>query len=290
MKLRSALLALAVMVAVGAVAVLGNRQEPADAKMVVAGQKFLAGLDDKQKAKATFAFDSKERTNWFFVPHGRRANKELIRGAFAGGHDRRPEKEAALNCSTTGTSTKGNVPGHDHHEPGSHPGGEQEADKKTTPVRNPEWYFFTVFGTPANKGKWGWRVEGHHLSLNFTLEDGVVVSATPIRLRSEPGPGQDGDPQGERILPRGRGLRARSLQIAWTTTRRKWSQFRKPFGEPRAAEYDRAQVGAARGLAAAKMNEKKRVILLNLVQAVPTACRQTWPSRELKGVVRAIRN
>src|SRR5213078_2516631 len=68
MKLRSTLLALAVLAAVGAVAVLGSRQEPADAKMVVAAQKFLASLDDKQKARITFDFDSKERTNWYFVP------------------------------------------------------------------------------------------------------------------------------------------------------------------------------------------------------------------------------
>ena len=46
-------------------------------------------------------------------------------------------------------------------------------------VRNPEWYFVSVFGTPAKTGKWGWRIEGHHLSLNFTLDGGKVIASTP---------------------------------------------------------------------------------------------------------------
>ena len=25
-------------------------------------------------------------------------------------------------------------------------------------VRDPEWYFFTIFGTPSKTGSWGWRV------------------------------------------------------------------------------------------------------------------------------------
>ena len=47
------------------------------------------------------------------------------------------------------------------------------------PVRDPELYFLTIFGTPSDSGKWGWRVEGHHLSLNFVLEDGKIIAATP---------------------------------------------------------------------------------------------------------------
>src|SRR6185436_11583582 len=34
--------------------------------------------------------------------------------------------------------------------------------------RDPEGYFFSVFGTPSPRDTWGWRVEGHHVSLNFT--------------------------------------------------------------------------------------------------------------------------
>ena len=40
-------------------------------------------------------------------------------------------------------------------------------------------HFLTIFGTPSDRGKWGWRVEGHNLSLNFLLEDGKIIAATP---------------------------------------------------------------------------------------------------------------
>jgi hypothetical protein len=48
----------------------------------------------------------------------------------------------------------------------------------TGPIRDPELYFVSVFGAPDDQGEWGWRVEGHHLALNFTLRAGRVVSAS----------------------------------------------------------------------------------------------------------------
>ena len=42
--------------------------------------------------------------------------------------------------------------------------------------RDPERYFFAVFGTPGERGAWGWRVEGHHISLNFTVVNGRFVA------------------------------------------------------------------------------------------------------------------
>jgi hypothetical protein len=58
--------------------------------------------------------------------------------------------------------------------------------------RDPENYHFWVFGTPSPDGPWGWRFEGHHVSLNFTSADGVTVStpsfigANPARVPSGP--------------------------------------------------------------------------------------------------------
>ena len=44
-------------------------------------------------------------------------------------------------------------------------------------VRDPMLYFFTIFGTPSNDGAWGWRVEGHHVAVNVTMDKGKIVSA-----------------------------------------------------------------------------------------------------------------
>ena len=40
--------------------------------------------------------------------------------------------------------------------------------------RDPENYAFLVFGTPGND-PWGWRMEGHHLSLHFSSIDNQVT-------------------------------------------------------------------------------------------------------------------
>jgi hypothetical protein len=69
-------------------------------------------------------------------------------------------------------------------------------------IRDPELYFFTVFGTPAAKGTWGWRVEGHHVSLHFTIADGVAVVGAPSFWGSNPAEVREGPKKGLRALDR----------------------------------------------------------------------------------------
>ena len=49
-------------------------------------------------------------------------------------------------------------------------------------VRDPELYTFSVFGDPTNHGPWGWRAEGHHVSLHFTVVNRELITAKPIFL------------------------------------------------------------------------------------------------------------
>lgn len=44
--------------------------------------------------------------------------------------------------------------------------------------RGPENYTLAIFGEPAEGQRWGWRFEGHHLSLNFSVSPGAI-SVTP---------------------------------------------------------------------------------------------------------------
>src|SRR5207249_7382753 len=67
-------------------------------------------------------------------------------------------------------------------------------------VRDPERYFFSVFGTPSPKDTWGWRVEGHHVSLNFTVVNGTLVAGSPSFFGSNPAEVRDGPKKGLRIL------------------------------------------------------------------------------------------
>src|SRR5207249_5521130 len=67
-------------------------------------------------------------------------------------------------------------------------------------VRDPERYFFSVFGTPSPKDTWGWRVEGHHVSLHFTVVNGSLVAGAPSFFGSNPAEVREGPKKGLRIL------------------------------------------------------------------------------------------
>ena len=51
--------------------------------------------------------------------------------------------------------------------------------------RDPRRYFLAMFGSPGDD-RWGWRFEGHHVVLNFTLAGGEIVSPTPLFIGSQP--------------------------------------------------------------------------------------------------------
>jgi hypothetical protein len=48
-----------------------------------------------------------------------------------------------------------------------------------TPDNPMHRYSISIFGKPSIKSTWGWRLEGHHLSLNCTLVDGQTFCITP---------------------------------------------------------------------------------------------------------------
>lgn len=78
-------------------------------------------------------------------------------------------------------------------------------------------YYFAIFGDPAKDSPWGWRVDGHHLSLNYTLVGDKVIATTPHCVCADPADVPDGPFAGLAVLDRedyiGRDL-ARSLSEA----------------------------------------------------------------------------
>ena len=160
-------------------------------EMSLAAHNFLAALSPDQKAKATFAFDDAERENWNFIPKARKGLpvKEMTQ----------PQRLLAQALLASGLSSRG-------YEKAvtimslEEVLGKLEEGKTGTPVRDAENYFVSVFGEPDSEKPWGWRVEGHHLSLNFASEAGAVVSMTPSFFGSNPAEVLDGPRKGLRIL------------------------------------------------------------------------------------------
>jgi len=260
-RLSRLLLALVVLASVGGVAYVGQATESSSSKMAQAADKFLASLSAEQKAKATFSFDDEERTNWHFIPlqdgHKNPGRKGLRLEEMT-----EEQQTAARELVRAGTSPDGytkattimslEVVLHD-------------LEKKGSMVRNPGWYFFTIFGTPSKTGKWGWRVEGHHLSLNFTFDGGKVVAATPAFFGANPAILMQGPRKGSRVLPDADDLAKdlfKSLDAEQKTAAFQKEQFREVEGRTKAPK-----VGGPKGLSAAKMTESQRAILLKLLHA-----------------------
>lgn len=65
--------------------------------------------------------------------------------------------------------------------------------------RDPEKYHFSIFGEPSDSGVWGYRIEGHHVSLHFTVIDGVA-SGNPTFFGSNPAEVRSGPLKGLRVL------------------------------------------------------------------------------------------
>src|SRR5215213_874759 len=52
--------------------------------------------------------------------------------------------------------------------------------------RDPGRYYLRVFGEPGGAAPWGWRLGGHHVSLNNLVVDGRVAAVTPNFLGANP--------------------------------------------------------------------------------------------------------
>src|ERR1035438_7176611 len=65
--------------------------------------------------------------------------------------------------------------------------------------RNPEKYYFSIFGAPSDTASWGYRVEGHHLSQNYTVVNGDVIDG-PSFFGANPAEVVQGPRKGLRAL------------------------------------------------------------------------------------------
>ncbi len=131
--------------------------------------------------------------------------------------------------------------------------------------RDPEKYHLTVYGQPDAIKPWGWRFEGHHLSLNFTLSGDRMVVDTPSFFGANPAQVKSGPKAGLRVLQLEEDL-ARELLDALTPAQRKTAVFEsRTFGDIVTGAKDTVEPLAAVGLAASDMNPAQRALLMKLI-------------------------
>ncbi|NEZ04917.1 DUF3500 domain-containing protein [Wenzhouxiangella sp. XN201] len=157
-------------------------------EMSEAAEGFLASLSADQRAAASFAFADDERLDWHFIPRQRRglSFQDMDEG----------QRDLVWDLLDTGLSAQGVRKVDDIialevvlRELGGNPA-----------MRNPELYFVSIFGDPSGSDPWGWRFEGHHISLNYTIIDGAPLAWAPAFLGANPAEVQGGSRAGLRAL------------------------------------------------------------------------------------------
>lgn len=231
--------------------------------MVETANRFLKSLNPEQRARAQFAFDAEERYFFHYIPsddfprtlNKPRAGLTLI--------EMSPhQKHLAAALLSAGLSQTGYI-------------------KVTTIMsleevlraiegdsgerRNPEKYHFSIFGEPSVKGVWGYRIEGHHVSLHFTVIDGVATG-NPTFFGSNPAEVRTGPLKGLRVLA-GEEDKARALLESLTPQQKKLAivdatAYRDILT---AATRKAALEGQPSGLHVSKMSPSQRLLLEALI-------------------------
>ncbi len=271
----------------------GTPRKPASGKRSADGEKrenlpiaaakaFLATLDDAKRMQASLDYQSDQRVGWHFIPKASRKGLPLM--------DMTPEQQAAAKALLRAVVSQ---LGYDKATTIMQLEGIllQLEGPRDPAVRNPEKYYFTLFGKAAKGQTWGLSVEGHHLSLNFSLNGNKIVDSTPQFMGSNPAElrASFGEkfPKGFRVLGKEeqlgfelvKSLDAKQLSAA------KLSELPE---EIQAAGEAQPMKEAAMGVAASELNGDQQATLKKLIEAYsskmkPGVAKQRWALIEQSG-------
>ena len=149
----------------------------------------LRSLTPEQRRLAVLAIDSPERLDWHYVPRERAglplgamnqrqraAAHALLRAALSDGGLRKATDIMRLEDVL------------------------RAIEKVRRHRRDPENYSWTLFGDVEAGTTWGFRVEGHHLSLNFAFAGNASAAVTPAFMGANPARVPSGPLEGLRVL------------------------------------------------------------------------------------------
>lgn len=160
-------------------------------QMAQAANAFIKILNGEQKTEVMHPLADTIRYNWHFIPR-ERMGLNLKRMSDA-------QRKAAMHMVEVVLTDKGYQKIKDIIDL-ENVLRVLESRPPNDTRRDPENYAFLVYGDPAAKDPWGWRMEGHHISLHYTSVNGHV-SFTPSFLGSNPGHVLIDVPQkGKRVL------------------------------------------------------------------------------------------
>jgi hypothetical protein len=249
--------------------------ERASADMARAALNFWVSLTPDEQAKCGFAFDDKERFNWHFIPRVRKgltwndmdsAQKALAHAFLASGLSTRGYQQAETIMSLDQVL--------------------KEMENGRGPKRDPGNYAFSVFGTPGPKSTWGWRVEGHHLSLNFTIVDGRA-EAGPVFFGSNPAEVRQGPRKGLRVLAVEEDMGRELVKSLDDEQKKKAIINTKSPNEIITSNSRKADPGPPAGIAYSEMTPAQRKLLMSLIENYAYRLRPELADQDLAKIDKA---
>ena len=160
--------------------------------MSQAAVQFKNSLTKEQRKELCLPFLGDERANWSVLPYGEAGVR------FSALH--KEPREALMVLLSTALSKEGLRTVSMVRELDRILVTREAAAGQSSKFHGPERYFVTLYGDPTGLDPWGWRFEGHHLSLNVTHKNGAWTSIAPFYVGSQPAHVQEGEYKGLRLV------------------------------------------------------------------------------------------
>ena len=155
--------------------------------------------------------------------------------------------------------------------------------------RDPDNYAFAIYGTPAPEMPWGWRVEGHHLSLHFTLVGDRYVATLPQFFGANPAElprdfPKAGMKKGTRLLGREEDLARELVDSLDAAQKRAAIVDERPYGDIVTRNAAKLDPTTPSGVAFGALNAAQQATLLKLVTAFADPLQPTLAEARLARV------
>lgn len=245
-------------------------------RMVDACLDFLKSLNSEQREKATYVYEDGERVFWYYAPLNRHG---LALRDMTG-----EQRKLAYRMIASGLTERsyGQATQIIDHE--AILGAQEIEEERITFVRDPDLYYFTVFGEPGGDGPWGWRAEGHHLSLHYSIWGDRVISGTPLFFGANPAEVRKGPKAGLRILAECEDLAVELAGSLDVGQRGKALIYDKAPDDILTYSAARASMPEEQGLAASQMSVTQREILMALITEYVTRAPQDFSEDRLASI------
>ncbi len=242
------------------------------AQMTSSARNLLDSLSTDQRARISISFDDPERLNWHYIPRQRAG---LPIKQLSDDQRRRADSLLRSGLSDSGFTRVQNIRSLD----------QVLFDESRNPVRDPDLYFYSLFGQPG--AAWGWRLEGHHVSLNFTLRGSRVVSAFPLFMGANPAQVRAGPRAGLRTLADEEDL-GRRLFLSLDAPQRARALIASAApDEIVTGNSRRAAIGPPAGVAWSELDSRRAALLWQLVELYARRLRPELAEAELARIRRA---